>query len=53
VNISKLFAQTISRLHQNLSLSSLLDNREIISRLLTESKGEDIQHELPFVGSRE
>jgi ribose-phosphate pyrophosphokinase len=50
VNISKLFAQTIYRLHQNLSLSNLLDNREIISRLLTENKGEDIQHELPFVG---
>ena len=48
VNISGLFAKTISRLHQNLSLSSLLDNREIISRLLTETKGADIQHELPF-----
>jgi ribose-phosphate pyrophosphokinase len=30
VNISKLFAQTISRLHQGLSLSSLLDNRDKI-----------------------
>jgi ribose-phosphate pyrophosphokinase len=30
VNISKLFAQTISRLHQGLSLSSLLDNRNKI-----------------------
>ena len=48
VNISSLFAQTISRLQQNLSLSSLLDNREIISRLLTETRGADIQQDLPF-----
>jgi ribose-phosphate pyrophosphokinase len=34
VNISRLFAQIISRLHRRLSLSSLLDNREIINRLL-------------------
>jgi ribose-phosphate pyrophosphokinase len=34
VNITKLFAQTISRLHQGQSLSSLLDNREIIEKLL-------------------
>ena len=53
VNISSLFAQTISRLHQNLSLSGLLDNREIINRLLSESKGEEIQHELPFVAGKE
>jgi ribose-phosphate pyrophosphokinase len=37
VNITKLFAQTISRLHQGLSLSSLLDNRDIIEKLLTET----------------
>ena len=30
VDISKLFARTISRLHRGLSLSSLLDNRDII-----------------------
>ena len=30
VNITKLFARTISRLHRGLSLSSLLDNRDII-----------------------
>jgi ribose-phosphate pyrophosphokinase len=36
VNISKLFAQAISRLHQGLSLSSLLDNRDIIGRLLAD-----------------
>jgi ribose-phosphate pyrophosphokinase len=53
VNISSLFAQVISRLHQNLSISSLLDNREIINRLLEETKSgasgsEGTQHELPF-----
>jgi ribose-phosphate pyrophosphokinase len=37
VNITKLFAQTISRLHQGLSLSSLLDNRGIIEKLLAEA----------------
>jgi ribose-phosphate pyrophosphokinase len=37
VNITKLFAQTISRLHQGLSLSSLLDNRAIIEKLLAET----------------
>ncbi|MDR1949937.1 MAG: ribose-phosphate diphosphokinase [Spirochaetaceae bacterium] len=36
VNITKLFAQIISRLHQGLSLSSLLDNRAIIEKLLAE-----------------
>jgi ribose-phosphate pyrophosphokinase len=35
VNISRLFAQTISRLHQRQSLSSLLDNRDIIGKLLS------------------
>jgi ribose-phosphate pyrophosphokinase len=34
VNITKLFARTISRLHQGQSLSSLLDNRAIIEKLL-------------------
>jgi ribose-phosphate pyrophosphokinase len=34
VNIAKLFAQAISRLHQGQSLSSLLDNREVIEKLL-------------------
>jgi ribose-phosphate pyrophosphokinase len=38
VNISKLFAQAISRLHQGLSLSSLLDNRDIIGRLLADNQ---------------
>jgi ribose-phosphate pyrophosphokinase len=35
VNISRLFAQTITRLHQRQSLSSLLDNRDIIGKLLS------------------
>ena len=34
VNITKLFAQTISRLHQGLSLSSILDNRDMIIKSL-------------------
>jgi ribose-phosphate pyrophosphokinase len=38
VNITKLFAQTITRLHQGLSLSSLLDNRDIIGKLLNNSE---------------
>jgi ribose-phosphate pyrophosphokinase len=42
VNITKLFAQTISRLHQQQSLSSLLDNREIIGKLLTSGSHESI-----------
>jgi ribose-phosphate pyrophosphokinase len=37
VDISKLFAQTISRLHQGLSLSSLLDNRDVIGRLMADN----------------
>jgi len=47
VNISKLFAQVISRLHNGLSLSSLLDNREIIKGLLDGTR-ESPQNELPF-----
>jgi ribose-phosphate pyrophosphokinase len=38
VNITKLFAQTISRLHQGLSLSSLLDNRAIIEKRLSDNR---------------
>jgi ribose-phosphate pyrophosphokinase len=37
VNITDLFAQTISRLHQGLSLSSLLDNREVIVKLFADA----------------
>jgi len=36
VNITKLFAQAIFRLHQGLSVSSLLDNRYIIAKLFQE-----------------
>ena len=39
VNVSKLFAQIISRLHQKLSLSSLLDNRKVIIDTLS-AKGQ-------------
>ncbi|MDR2184840.1 MAG: ribose-phosphate diphosphokinase [Treponema sp.] len=42
VNITKLFAQTISRLYQGLSLSSLLDNREVIDKLLSETPPAEI-----------
>ncbi len=37
-NVSNLFARIISRLHHNRSLSSLLDNTEIISRLMERAK---------------
>jgi ribose-phosphate pyrophosphokinase len=39
VSISKLFAQTIIRLHQGLSISALLDNRDIIGKLLENNPG--------------
>jgi len=48
VNISRLFAHVISRLHQNQSVSNLLDNAEIINRLLSQKKFEP-QNELPFL----
>ncbi|MCL2243929.1 MAG: ribose-phosphate diphosphokinase [Treponema sp.] len=47
VNISRLFAHVISRLHQNQSISSLLDNARIINRLITQKSNEP-QNELPF-----
>jgi ribose-phosphate pyrophosphokinase len=47
VNITRLFADVISRLHQNHSVSSLLDNAAIINRLLSK-KAIEPQHELPF-----
>ena len=37
VNITKLFAQSIARLHQGLSISSLLDNRDVIVKLIQDS----------------
>jgi len=39
VNITQLFAKTISRLHQGLSMSSLLDNRDIIVKLFQDTPG--------------
>ncbi|MCL2764617.1 MAG: ribose-phosphate diphosphokinase [Treponema sp.] len=47
VNISKLFAHVISRLHQNQSVSNLLDNVRIINRLISKISVEP-QNELPF-----
>jgi len=49
VNISRLFAHVISRLHQNQSVSSLLDNASIINRLLSQTILPEPQNELPFV----
>ncbi len=40
-NVSGLFAQVISRLHHNQSLSDLLDNRNIIERLVMQDKPSD------------
>ncbi|MCL2214095.1 MAG: ribose-phosphate diphosphokinase [Treponema sp.] len=48
VNITRLFAHVISRLHQNQSVSSLLDNAAIINRLVTQKSSEP-QNELPFI----
>lgn len=48
VNISGLFAQVISRLHQNLSVSSLLDNADNITALVMETMNTETQNELPF-----
>jgi ribose-phosphate pyrophosphokinase len=48
VNISRLFAHVISRLHQNQSVSSLLDNATIINRLLSQTIIPEPQNELPF-----
>jgi ribose-phosphate pyrophosphokinase len=39
VSVSKLFARTIHRLHQDLSVSSLLDNRGVIEKLLSGPPG--------------
>jgi ribose-phosphate pyrophosphokinase len=49
VNISRLFAHVISRIHQNQSVSSLLDNARIINRLLSQTMAAEPQNELPFV----
>ncbi len=39
VNITPLFAQTILRLHQEMSLGSLLDNRDVIVKMLSDKDG--------------
>jgi len=50
VNITRLFAHVISRLHQNQSVSSLLDNARIINHLLSQKTFEP-QNELPFLNN--
>jgi len=52
VNISRLFAHVISRLHQNQSVSSLLDNAGIINKLLSHTMIPEPQNELPFPNSQ-
>jgi len=42
-NVSGLFAQVISRLHHNQSLSDLLDNRNIIEKLVKQDKTEELE----------
>jgi len=42
-NVSGLFAQVISRLHHNQSLSDLLDNRSIIEKLVKQDKSEELE----------
>ncbi|MCL2804954.1 MAG: ribose-phosphate diphosphokinase [Treponema sp.] len=51
VNITRLFAHVILRLHQNQSVSSLLDNSVIINRLLVKTITPEPQNELPFLES--
>ena len=45
-DVTTLFARSLYRLHANRSLSSLLDNREMIKDLLGRSRGEGPQKEL-------
>ncbi len=42
-NVSGLFAQVISRLHHNQSLSDLLDNRNIIEKLVKQEKSDEAE----------
>lgn len=42
-NVSGLFAQVISRLHHNQSLSDLLDNRSIIEKLVKQDKSAELE----------
>ncbi|MDR2964377.1 MAG: ribose-phosphate diphosphokinase [Treponema sp.] len=48
VSISRLFAHVILRLHQNQSVSSLLDNAAVINKLLAQTIVPEPQNELPF-----
>ncbi len=36
-NVTKFFAKIISRLHEGLSISPLLDNRDVISKMIKET----------------
>jgi ribose-phosphate pyrophosphokinase len=49
VSISRLFAHVISRLHQNQSVSSLLDNAAVINKLVSQTMSSEPQNELPFL----
>ncbi|MDR0323439.1 MAG: ribose-phosphate diphosphokinase [Treponema sp.] len=53
VSISRLFAHVISHLHQNQSISSFLDNTNIINRLLSQTQTPEPQNELPFHNEEE
>ena len=53
VSISRLFAHVISRLHQNQSVSSLLDNAAIINRLVSQALPAERQSEFPFQNADE
>ena len=53
VSISRLFAHVISRLHQNQSVSSLLDNAAVINKLVSQTMLSESQNELPFHNGNE
>ena len=53
VSISRLFAHVISRLHQNQSVSSLLDNVAVINKLISQTMTSESQNELPFQNGNE
>jgi ribose-phosphate pyrophosphokinase len=53
VSISRLFAHVISRLHQNQSVSSLLDNAAVINKLISQTMSSEPQNELPFQNGNE
>ena len=49
VNITRLFANVISRIHQNQSISSLLDNAAVINRLISKTTVPEPQNEFSFM----